>query len=72
MLTALGRIIQAQQPDDFEPENYMVSPNADPATKLKAAVILYNSILELTSYIFCSESFHIFVFVDFEFDLYRY
>ena len=31
MLTALGRIIELQQPDEFEPDKYMVSPNADPA-----------------------------------------
>ena len=40
-MAALGEIVQAQFPEEFEPSKYMASRTGDPAKKLKAAIDLF-------------------------------
>ena len=43
LLTALGRIVEEDRPEDFEPSKFMVRKNGNPVTKLKTALDLYFS-----------------------------
>ena len=46
LLTALGRIINEDYPEDFEPSKFMVKANGNPTFKLKTALTVYFHRLE--------------------------